>query len=369
MVFGAFALGYAIFMLPSGRVADLWGPRKFLAVIVMLWSLFTLQTGLVSALGILVAVRFLFGAAEAGAYPAAARALYNWLPARERGLGLGLLNTGSRLGAAVGLMLVSYAIAVVGWRTSFILLGAFGLAWAAWWIWWFRDEPAAKRGVPPAELEVISAGRSSVGPVQKPDWRELISWNSVLILTQYFASNFTFFICFSWLLPYLRTNFRLTGQQAGIYASIPLYCGALATWMSGSVVDVIFRRGHWALSRRLPAVFGFTLAVVTLLAAAHAGSPLGFVACFALTTFGVDFTLSPSWSISADVGKRQTGTLSGAMNTLGSVGSFLSSITFPWLLGLTGSVKAYFFLAAALDVIAVLCWLRIRPDPPTSRSA
>ena len=30
-VFGAFALGYAIFMVPSGWLADRWGARRFLA--------------------------------------------------------------------------------------------------------------------------------------------------------------------------------------------------------------------------------------------------------------------------------------------------------------------------------------------------
>jgi ACS family glucarate transporter-like MFS transporter len=49
------------------------------------------------------------------------------------------------------------------------------------------------------------------------------------------------------------------------------------------------------------------------------------------------------------------------MNTLGSIGSFASSVAFPWLLGLTGSASAYFYLAAALDVAAVLIWWRIRP--------
>lgn len=67
-------------------------PRRTVAC----WSLFTLQTGLVSAVAVLVVVRFLFGAAESGTYHTAARAIYGWLPARDRGLALGLLNTGSR---------------------------------------------------------------------------------------------------------------------------------------------------------------------------------------------------------------------------------------------------------------------------------
>jgi hypothetical protein len=65
--------------------------------------------------------------------------------------------------------------------------------------------------------------------------------------------------------------------------------------------------------------------------------------------------------VCSDAGGRQTGTLSAAMNTLGSTGAFASSVAFPWLLGLTGGASAYFLLAAALDVAAVFAWWRIRP--------
>ena len=349
VVFGAFALGYGVFMAPSGWVADRWGPRRFLALIVGLWSLFTLQTGLVSAAGVLIAIRFLFGAAEAGAYPTAARAIYTWMPARERGLALGLLNTGSRLGAAIGLTLMSFSVAALGWRASFVVLGAAGFAWAAFWLLWFRDTPEEKSGG--------AAARQPGG-----NWRELVSRNTALILVQYFASNFTFFLCFSWLLPYLRSHYSLGPREAGFYASIPLYAGVLATSTSGLVVDAIYRRGHWGLSRRLPAMFGFALAAVCLIAASRATSMAGFLVFFTITTFGVDFTLSPSWSVSSDIGRQQTGTLSAAMNTLGSIGSFASSVVFPRLLAQTGSVTTHFVLAAALDVVAVVCWWNIRPE-------
>ncbi len=359
IVFGAFALGYALFMIPAGWTADRLGARRFLAAIVGLWSLFTLLTGMVTAVGMLIVVRFLFGAAEAGAYPTAARAIRTWLPRSERGLALGLLNTGSRLGAAVGLSLVSAGIAAFGWRACFAVLGAAGIGWAGWWLWWYRDDPSKKAGVSSRELEWIRLEAEPEAIAAGADWRSLVSWDSGLLLAQYFASNFTFFLCFSWLLPYLRDRFGLGLHAAGLYASVPLYFGALATWMGGWMVDAIYRRGRWKLSRRLPATLGFALAALTLVAASYAQSAAAFVACFALTTFGVDFTLSPSWSAASDLGGSRTATLSAAMNMFGSLGSFASSVAFPWLLSATSNASAYFVAAAALDVAAVLMWLRI----------
>jgi MFS transporter, ACS family, glucarate transporter len=355
-VFGAFTVGYTLMMAPSGWLTDRYGPRKTLAGIVLLWSTLTAATGLVKGTAILLVVRFLFGLAEAGAFPGAARAISNWLPTQERGLALGLLNTGSRLGAAFGLSAMSFSILSFGWRFSFMLLGAAGIVWSALWFWWFRDRPISS-GRAKSETSV-QPEKPHVGPPEIAlDGQSLLRSPSVyFILFQYFASQFTFFICFSWLLPYLETHYGLTGTRAGLYAAIPLLCGALANWISGTTVDAIYRKGHWKRSRRLPAMCGFGLACVAVLAAAFVPSIGGFVLFFALATFGVDLTLSPSWTVCADIGGRHVGALSGAMNMMGSLSSLGSAILFPILFGVTGNIRSYFYLAAFLDVVAMGCW-------------
>jgi ACS family glucarate transporter-like MFS transporter len=372
-VFGIFALGYALFQIPAGWLADRYGPRAFLTFAVLLWSLFVGLTPLAWGVAVLIVIRFAFGMAEAGAYPGASRAFYSWLPRPERGTAQGILFTGSRLGAAFGLSIVSFIIVRAGWRASFILLASVGIVWAIAWHLWFRDDPATKRGVSPAELAHIR--KDSALPVETKErvrvpWRELfLNRNSGLLLAQYFASNFTFFICFSWLLPYLRDHYHLSATEAGVYASIPLYFGAAANWASGMLVDFIYRRGRWRLSRVFPAMFGFGLAAVSLVAAANMRSIEGAVACFALATFGVDLTLSPSWAACIDVAGAYSGTLSGGMNMIGNLGSFVSSIGFPYLLQLTGAASTYFYLAALLNVVAIGCWLGVRPEKAPAAQA
>jgi MFS transporter, ACS family, glucarate transporter len=343
-VFGAFAIGYTLMMVPSGWLADRYGPRKTLALSVLIWSALTALTGWVQGTAILLTVRFLFGLAEAGAFPGAARAIASWLPVRKRGMAMGLLNTGSRLGAAFGLWGMSLCVLRIGWRLSFLLLGVAGVFWAALWFAWFRDRPQS-------DLQDSTPPKS-----QASDIKLLRSPSVYLILYQYFASQFTFFICFSWLLPYMRTRYRFSGATAGMYASIPLYVGALANWLSGAAVDRVYGMGHRALSRKLPAMFGFGLASVALVAAASISSANGFILFFSVATFGVDLTLSPSWTACADIGGEHTGTLSGAMNTMGSLGSLVSAIAFPLLFGMTGDIKSYFYVAVALNLVAMAGW-------------
>ena len=115
-VFSAFALGYAAAQIPSGWLADRIGPRRALAIVVVLWSLFTSLTGAMKGLTPLLAVRFLFGVAEAGAFPGSARVFYNWLPAAERGIADGILFSGALLGGAVAFPIGAWLLERHSWR-------------------------------------------------------------------------------------------------------------------------------------------------------------------------------------------------------------------------------------------------------------
>src|SRR5260370_19078039 len=122
IVFGAFALGYAIAQIPSGWFAARVGPRFALTAVVTAWSIFTSLTGAVGGLTSLVLVRFLFGVAEAGAFPGSGRAFYNWLPAEQHGRANGIIFSGSRLGAALSFPILAVLMNRFGLRVAFVLL-------------------------------------------------------------------------------------------------------------------------------------------------------------------------------------------------------------------------------------------------------
>ena len=69
LVFGAFALSYALFEVPSGWMGDKWGPRKVLMRIVIWWSAFTALTGMTWNFISLYVTQLFFGAGEAGCFP------------------------------------------------------------------------------------------------------------------------------------------------------------------------------------------------------------------------------------------------------------------------------------------------------------
>ncbi|UZR97007.1 MFS transporter [Chondrinema litorale] len=379
-IFSAFALGYALFQVPSGIFADKFGPRKVLTCIVAIWSTFTALTGMAFNYISLITVRLLFGAGEAGAFPSMARVTYNWIPLKERGLITGINFSGSRLGAAFALPAVALMINSLGWRNSFLLLGSIGIVWA--FIWWFgfRDQPEEHPFINIVEQNFILSNRqvsdqldSNHTIVTNSDQQSktgltasqvLSSKNMWLLMGQYFSSNFTFFFSLTWLFPHIKEQYNLEAVEAGFYASAPLVFGAIGNWFSGWWIDHIYQKGKWIKSRRLPAITGFILAAIGLIGSVYMSTPLGAVIFLSIAIFGADMTLSPSWSACVDIGKSNSGTVSGTMNMAGNVGAFITSLSFPYLHSLTGSVEPFFFISAALNIVAVIFWLGTKTDQP-----
>ncbi len=364
-VLSAFALGYALFQVPSGLLADRLGPRSVLAGIVSFWSALTALTGAAWSFASLLVIRFLFGAGEAGAFPGMSRAVFSWIPLGERGIVTGLNFSGSRLGAAFALPFVAWLITDYGWRAAFVILGGIGIGWALLWWFGFRDLPEAHPWLPDAEKAEIAATRQAIDERDSgslPARRLLGSQNMWSAIGQYFCSNFTFFFALTWLFPHLKSTYQLETMEAGWYAVAPLVAGAAGNWVAGGLVDRIYRDGYWNRSRVLPAATGFALAALGLIGSLFMSTPLGAVLMLSIAIFGADMTLPPSWALCVDIGKQHAGAVSGTMNMAGNIGSFLTALAFPYLTAWTGSVDFFFYTAAALNGLAILLWLNVKAE-------
>ncbi|MEM6769421.1 MAG: MFS transporter [Bacteroidota bacterium] len=364
-VLSIFALGYALFQVPSGWLADKFGPRKVLTSIVSIWSILTALTGAVANFISLLLVRFAFGAGEAGAFPGMARVTYSWIPLKERGMVTGLNFSGSRLGAAFALPFVAWLISYVGWRYAFIDLGLIGVMWAAAWWFAFRDTPEEQQQLSDAERNEIIQTRQQEDPSEATgiSWSVLAgSKNMWSVVLQYFCSNFTFFFALTWLFPYFKDTYNLSALDAGWYTSAPFIAGAFGNWVAGGMIDKIFRGGNLNLSRKLPAIIGFSLAALGLIGCVFASSAPVAVIAISVAIFGADMTLPPSWTLCVDIGRRSAGAVSGTMNMAGNLGSFLTALAFPYLTAWLGGANAFFYVAAGLNVIAIFLWLRVRAD-------
>ncbi len=362
-VFSVFALAYGIFEIPMGWFGDRFGQRRLLTRIVAGWSLFTVLTGVVRSYAALLAVRFLFGAAEAGVFPTLARALARWFPPSERGRSTGLMWMGARLGGSLAPPVAALLIGSVGWRPSFASFGVLGLVWC-WVFWrWYRDDPADHPAVNEAELDYIRSGSApQPEPASIPWGAMLTDRNLWTLFAMYFCSAYGFFFFVTWLPTYLMDEHGLTLERSGFYSAIPLLAGAVACVTGGVCSDWLVKRLGLRWGRRLVGIVGFGLAAVGFAFAATADNALSAVLWMAFAQGSQDLTLPVAWAVCVDVGHRYGGTATGFMNTASSVSAMLSPISAAWLTARFGSFDSMFVAAAIVYLVGALLWFFIDPE-------
>jgi ACS family glucarate transporter-like MFS transporter len=362
MVFSAFTLAYALFEVPSGWLADRFGARVTLTRIVLWWSAMTAATGLATGFLSLVALRFLFGMGEAGAFPATARAYARWLPARERGRAFGLAIMTGAVAGAVTQPLVVVLLGWMTWRQAFAIFGSVGVVWAGIWWWWFRDDPRAHGAVGPDELAIIAAGGGEDREHAHVPWRALARSRALVVLcAMYFCAIYGWYFYLTWMPTYLlrARGFDLT--EAGWLAALPLLSIALGVFLGGWLSDRLTARLGSRHGRRICGVVGLPLAALAVLGGVATSSPLASALLLALAGGAAALGVAPAWAVALEIGGIHAGVVSGAMNMCGNLGGTLSPLVIGYSLERWQSWDAPLVSVAILYLAAAACWLAVDP--------
>ena len=362
-VFSVFQIGYALFQIPGGWLGDRYGPRRTLSAIVIWWSTFTALTTATWSAGSLMVCRFLFGCGEAGAFPNATRSLSRWMLPSERGFAQGVTHAGARLGGALTPILVVWLMLHLGWRGPFLIFAGIGIAWAAFWFWYYRDSPQDHSGTNEAERTMIAeALGSQPGAAERPSvpWRRILTSPQLwLISAMYFCYAYSINIFLTWFPKYLNEVRDFDLAQMGLFASLPLMAGVVGDVVGGWASDrLIHRSGRVTWGRRIVAITGFVTAAIAIPIAVMTQAPLESVAWFALAVFGLELTVGVSWALTLDVGGIFAGSVSAIMNTFGNIGGALAAVITGYILHWSGWNAAMYVLAI-LSAIAAVLFLRI----------
>jgi sugar phosphate permease len=374
----AFGLAYAIFEVPGGWLGDRIGPRAVLTRIVAWWSAFTMATGLATGLWSLSIIRFLFGAGEAGCFPNLTRAFSNWFRGQDRTRAQAITWLAARWGGAFTPLAVVFVLEFVTWRQSFYIFGTVGFVWAFFFYRWFRNRPSEHPGVSAAELALLAREDAAVGHVSgEPEsghldvpWGRMFTSRSVwLLCIQYGCLSYGFWFYLTWLPTYIREAFGLQEADrylAAVLAAIPLFLAGISVWLTGQITPwLVARVGRLSRVRQGLGFTGHGIACVMLLVSVSLGQPVVAMVAMGFSCFGNDMVMPGSWTACMDVGGRYAGTLSGLMNTWGSVGGLLAPWTIPLILERAGGDWSAPILVIALWYgVGALCWLGVDSSTP-----
>ena len=141
----AFAVFYALFGIPLGKLADSWKRTRLMALGLALWSTMTALSGFAKNAATLTVARIGVGVGEATASPAAYSLISDWFPARLRATALSIYSSGLYIGGGISLLIGGLIVEnwnaaypdggplnLAGWQAAFVGVGLPGLLLAIW---------------------------------------------------------------------------------------------------------------------------------------------------------------------------------------------------------------------------------------------
>jgi MFS transporter, ACS family, hexuronate transporter len=361
-----FMLAYAIMYAGSGYAVDRLGTRRGFATFISLWSIAQMLHAAATGKWTLGLYRFLLGFAEPANWPAAAKAIAEWFPPRQRALGVGIFNAGSATGSLIAPPMVAFLAAAYGWRFAFLFTGSLGLVWLVFWLILYQP-PHKNRWLRKEEYEEI---RDHVTPPEQAapatrgvNFREVITSRQCVTLTlaRFFTDPVIYFVMF-WLAEYLRAERGFDLAAVGAFAWVPFLFGDIGYvgggWLSGRLID----RG-WGLPRARK--FVMLLGACVMPAAAltplvpEAWMAVGAICCI---TFGHALFVSNLQALPADLFRNQEiGSAMGFSGTGGAIGGIIANLG-TGLLVTRFSYAPIFLIIACMHPLATFLVYRLLPD-------
>lgn len=356
MLASAFFAGYLLLGIPAGWLSDKWGGVKFLALGVIMWSVFTALTPLAWGFGSMLVIRFLLGVGEAVNFPSHTSIVSRWSPLHVRGRWQGLNMSGMAIGVMIAAPVTSWLTQKFSWHASFYFFGIIGIIWAILWLKIATDDPKDNRFITEDELDEMKDINQLHGEKQTNiSWRKLLQVKEVWGLTLiYFFQNYNWYLYLTWLPAYLMKARGFTLLKVGYFGMLPWLGAFLAMNLAGLASDYLARRYSLTRARRIPIYISFLGTAVFMALGAYTPNEWAALAYITLsvTFLGINFAMF--WTLPIDIGPKSAGTLSGVMNTSGTIAGIIAPTLTGFLIVTLGSWQYVLFLGAALALIGAV---------------
>ncbi|MBR6252200.1 MAG: MFS transporter [Bacteroidales bacterium] len=366
-----FTLFYAGFTLVAGWIIDKLGTKIGLAASLILWSV----SGILSAFmgkGLVphCIARSLFGAGEAGNFPASIKAVAEWFPKKERALATGIFNSGSNVGAMICAIFVPWCLltwnsgseflgSLHGWQMAFIITGVLGFLWLIFWGALYKSPKSMLESgkINQAEYDYINSDEvAAAAPAE--DNKKGVSWGKMLTYRQtwsfafgkFMTDGIWWFLLF-WLPTYVKQQFCVgmdateTAHTVMITNFIVFGVAIVGSVYGGSIPLMLINKGMETYKARMTAMLIIAAFPVLLLFTQMAAGAWGIVAAIAIICVGG--AAHQAWSanlfttVSDMFPKKAVGTVTGIGAAAGGLGGVLVQLLAGYCDGAFGTEKAY----------------------------
>jgi MFS family permease len=341
ILLGSIFWTYSLGQLVAGKIIDRWNVNWAYAIGFFAWSAATALTGIASSFVAIFFLRLILGGAESIAYPAYSKIIATTFPEHLRGTANALIDAGSKVGPALGVLLGVKIINAYSWRDMFLGIGGLSLLWLVPWLFIVPRLPAARYAV--------LAARS-------PDYAELLGkravWGTVLGL---FGGNYLWYFFLTWLPYYFESERHYSKNQLALFASLPFWAVAISSMLFGLLADWFIRRGYPAGRVRQTFVsVGLIGCCIFTLPAVLVVQPWACTVLIVLSSICMAGFSSNHWAFAQFLsGPEAAGKWTGLENCIGNfagvVAPYLSGLAVQW----TDSFVSAFVLASIASLMGV----------------
>jgi sugar phosphate permease len=316
---------YTVMQIPTGILADTWGPRRVVTMGGVLAGIGSLLFGTADTLAAASAGRLLVGLGVSVMFISMLKLNAAWFHDRHfatmTGATILIGNVGSLLAAAP----LAWTLQYVSWRTAFVAVGGFSLLLAALTWWLVRDHPG-KADLPSLrELEGKTAH-----PPHSGHWydglkvilKNRATWPGFWVNMGLSGTLFTF--AGLWAVPFLRDVYGMDRATATNHTSLLLAGFAIGAFFVGKLSDAIGKRKPVMAAGAL----AYFLCWLPMLSGTAMSSALSHVLFFAMGLCAPSFVLT--WACAKEVNPHA---LSGMATSVVNIGGFLGAAIMQPLVG------------------------------------
>lgn len=353
-----FTLAYALGYIGAGRLMDRIGTRLGFAISIVIWSFSAMGHALARSVAGFSLARFALGLGESGNFPGAIKTVAEWFPARERALATGIFNAGSNIGAIVAPLVVPWIALTWGWREAFVVTGALGFVWLAFWLAIYR-RPHEHPRVGEAELAHIRSDPES--PAFSASWRSLLTHRQTwaFAIGKFLTDPIWWFYLY-WLPKFLDARFGI--ELANLAAPlIVIYLFADVGSVGGGWLSGAFIKRGWSVNRgRKVTLLIAALLIVPTMLAPTVGDMWVAVGIVSLAAAAHQWWSANLFTLSSDMFPREAvGSVVGIGGFAGAIGGVLFQRATGLVLQANGQNYVPIFVVCGLAYVVALAIIHL----------
>ena len=382
-IFAFFQLPYAFGNVPGGIITDIFGAHIFLSSVTLAWSICLIGFVFAGSFWAFGGIRFFFGLAQAGAYPALTNVTKNWFAVSSRTTIQGfIMGSSGRIGGAFASIVMATVLMGrfgLGWRMALVIMALLGIVFGIILFLFLRNRPDEDKRVNQAEIDLIQSGEAAEKPAKRvmSFKKALARRNFQLLLFQQYC-NAGADVVYTMVLGSLFMSKGISVGEMGIYASMPLFGGALGGFFGGLLNDVAIKvTGSRRWGRTLIGFLGKGIAACCLFFAIKQSSVAGLAWGLFVVKFFADWSMPTMIGTCTDIAGRYPATAFSIVNFTGNIGALMTPFifgplsdhysTFQMIDGVQKRITDYnpmFVLVMALYLASAFTWLFINCTKP-----